>query len=288
MDKCPSWNSMLSLQIIALLPFPIKSSAAALLHGMCTACCADGRFVMQLETAVVPIAHRNPRQHHDLIKPLVVNVVGCAVDVTELSKASPLPKHKLGGPGLLATTSPIPESTHVWATLAAVIMCLTTLGKPLHSILIQVLVWVGDLIEQSDWLANASSDMLALPNYQGVKRSRHIHPAFKAAVCMDASSSCAASGSSASAVLYQLKKRGNLPFAIKSATGKRWNDNGTGRQLVGIQEAFGASICVSIAADGTRLGGRDTFVSALTDGDSHKSCWGPPQVTSCWCHPPAE
>ena len=151
-----------------------------------------------------PIAHRNPRQHHDLIKPLVVNVLECAVDVTELSKASPLLKHKLGGPGLPATTSPIPESTHVWATLAAVIMCLTTLGKPLHSILIQVLVWVGDLIEQSDWLARVSSDMLALPNYQGVKRSRHMHPAFKAAVCMDASSSCAASGSSASAALYQL------------------------------------------------------------------------------------
>ena len=162
------------------------------------------------------------------------------------------------------------------------------LGRPVHSILTQVLVWMGDLIEQSDWLASASSDMLALPAYQGVKRSRHIHPAYKAAACMDRSSSSAASDRSASAMLHQLKKRGKMACAIQDATGKRWNDNGTGRQLVGIQEAFGASICVSIAADGTRLGGRDTFVSALTDGDSHKSCWGPPQVTSCWCHPPAE
>ena len=210
------------------MPAPTKSSAAALFHGICTACCADGHIVMQFETAVVPIAHRNRRDNHDFKKSLVVNVVGVCVDMTNMSKASALLKRKLGGPDLPVTTIPIPESQHVWATLAAVIICLTTLGRPAHSILTQVLMWMGDLIEQSDWLASASSDMLALPAYQGVKRSRHIHPAYKAAACMDRSSSSAASDRSASAMLHQLKKRGKMACAIQDATGKRWNDNGAG------------------------------------------------------------
>ena len=86
----PILISLLSTWATRAMPAPIKSSAAALFHGMCTAWCADGRFVMQSETAVVPMVNRSPRENYDLEKPLVVNVVGCVADMTELSMASPL------------------------------------------------------------------------------------------------------------------------------------------------------------------------------------------------------
>ena len=34
-----------------------------------------------------------------------------------------------------------------------------------------------------------------------------------------------------------------------------------------------------IAAEGSCIGGRDTYVSLVMDTDSHKAIWGPPQVT---------
>ena len=86
----PILISLLSTWATRAMPAPIKSSAAALFHGMCTAWCADGRFVMQSETAVALMVNQSLRENHDLKQPLVVNVVGCVADMTELSKASPL------------------------------------------------------------------------------------------------------------------------------------------------------------------------------------------------------
>ena len=101
----PIMIALLSKWVTGAMSAPTKSSAAALFHGICTACCADGHIVMQFETAVVPIAHRNRRDNHDFKKSLVVNVVGVCVDMTNMSKASPLLKRKRGGPDLPVTNS---------------------------------------------------------------------------------------------------------------------------------------------------------------------------------------
>ena len=61
-------------------------------------------------------------------------------------------------------------------------------------------------------------------------------------------------------------------------TAQRFAFFGSGQRLLAERRSLSSAVCITMAGDGSRVGGKSTYVGLVGDGDSNKSIWAPPQV----------
>ena len=102
-------------------------------------------------------------------------------------------------------------------------------------------------------------------------------PSFKAAV-HTASTDPKSQAKTPGAIMRQLMVDRKVNQFRAADTCNKWSDCGNGRYLEACQIKGEDAICAAVCGDGTRLNGRETFLSAIMLPDSNEAFWGVPRV----------
>ncbi len=110
-------------------------------------------------------------------------------------------------------------------------------------------------------------------------RTRRLHPIFKDAVVKEASSS-STGGRTNAAVVEALQRHRKLRVRISPKGANAWTVGRASQYYQKSRAAFQDPRVkvISLAADGTRVGGADTFLCSMCSPETGAVCWAPPQA----------
>ena len=140
--------------------------------------------------------------------------------------------------------------------------------------------WMAACLEHSEWYASQSTDALQIPVLQGPSRRRHLDSAFKTQVAREAAQG--RMGTSGVKIVRALRCFQNCGYSVadRPKDANSWNElvlaayhNNAVTHYRGTRVQF-----VSLATDGTRLGGRETVLTAFCAPETQLCYWCPPRV----------
>ena len=236
----------------------------------------DDTLYMTIEGGTLPAGPWSSVEPYEYKRPIKVEVIGGKVDMEAMKGTHRLLKRAIEQDQFRWESAPPDRDDRPWVYFHTLLLWVYA-NNPGHQLFKQLIVWFGECVLWSDWMREEGVDLLAMQTVRGHTRARRVHPAFKAAVWAEASKASSRAKTPGAVIrsLFVGRKESHYPNV---STMEKVGDHGNGRYLQATKNILQHATCISFVGDGTRLGGRETFICALMNPDTQECCWAPPQV----------